>query len=93
MQKKVRVLRTFSCCERHLMKTSTKPASGRKGDSLLDETLNLVELSSNEIAAAGLAFPRPGFATRPRTPSWRTDGTIGTVLGMAGRMPARASRP
>jgi hypothetical protein len=75
------------------MKTITKTTSGREPDSSLDATLNPVELSSKEIVAWGLAFPRPGVATRAHAPAWRTDGTIGTVLGVAGRMPARVSRP
>jgi hypothetical protein len=79
-------LRAFSCLERPLMKTITKTMSDRKADSSLDATLNPVQISPNEIVAWGIAFPRPGSAVRPRTPSWRTDGTIGTVLGVAGRM-------
>jgi hypothetical protein len=63
------------------MKTITKTTSSHRPDASLDATLNPVELSSNEIVAWGMAFPRPGFATRPRTPACRTDGTIGTVLG------------
>jgi hypothetical protein len=74
------------------MKTITKTTSGRKADSSLDATLNPVEISPKEIVAWGIAFPRPGLAARPRTASWRTDGTIGTVTGVAGRMPGRASR-
>jgi hypothetical protein len=57
------------------MKTITTTTSGHKADASLDATLNPVELSSNEIVAWGIAFPRPGFATRPRTPSWRTAKT------------------
>jgi hypothetical protein len=75
------------------MKTITKTTSGREPDSSLDATLNPVELSSKEIVAWGVAFPRTGFATRARPPSWRADGTIGNVLGVAERMPTRASRP
>jgi hypothetical protein len=67
------------------MKTITTTASVRKADSSLDATLNPVELSSKEIVSWGIAFPRPGSGTRPRTPMWRTNVTIGTVLGVAGR--------
>jgi hypothetical protein len=72
------------------MKTITKTTSGRKADSSLDATLNPVQVNPDEIVAWAIAFPRPGSAARPRTPSWRTDGTIGTVIGVAGRMPVRA---
>jgi hypothetical protein len=55
------------------MKTITTTASVRKADSSLDATLNPVELSSKEIVAWGIAFPRPvagtprrhGSGTRP----------------------------
>jgi hypothetical protein len=47
----------------HLMKTITTTASVRKADSSLDVTLNPVELSSKEIVAWGIAFPRPGSGT------------------------------
>ena len=67
---KVRTSRAFPCCERHLMKTITKTTSDGKADASLDATLNPVELSSNEIVAWAIAFPRPGFATR--TPSSHT---------------------
>jgi len=77
------------------MKTMTTTASVRKADSSLDTTLNPVELSSKEIVSWGIAFPRPGTGTPRRTPRWRTDATIGTVLGVVGRRPSRArpSRP
>jgi hypothetical protein len=68
------------------MKTITTTASVRKGDSSLDATLNPVELSSKEIVSWSIAFPRLGPGTGPRTPMWRTDATIGTVLGLAGRI-------
>ena len=71
----------------------TKTTPAREPDSSLDATLNPVELSSKEIVAWGVAFPRPAFAPRPRTPTWRTDATIATVLGLARRMPARATVP
>jgi hypothetical protein len=41
------------------MKTITTTASAGKTDSSLDVTLNPVELSSKEIVAWGIAFPRP----------------------------------
>jgi hypothetical protein len=44
---------------RHLMKTTTTTASGRKTDSSLVATLNPVELSSKEIVSWAVAFPRP----------------------------------
>lgn len=69
------------------MTTMTNTTSGRKLDASLDATLNPVRLSSNEIVAWGTAFPRPA-APRLRTPSWRTDGTIATVIALAGRIPA-----
>ncbi len=72
------------------MKTITTSASGRKADSSLDTTLNPVELSSKEIVSWGIAFPRRGAGTPLRTPMWRTDATIGTVLGVVGRGPSSA---
>jgi hypothetical protein len=71
-----------------LMKTVTTTASVRKGDSSLDVTLNPVELSSTEIVSWGIAFPRPAARTPSHTPMWRADATIGSVLGVAGRMAA-----
>ena len=65
------------------MKTITTTAVVPKTDSSLDATLNPVELASKEIVSWGLAFPRP---TPQHTPMWRTDATIGSVLGVAGRM-------
>ena len=41
------------------MKTITTTAPRREGDASLDATLNPVELSSKEIVAWGIAFPRP----------------------------------
>jgi len=64
------------------MKTIKTTASVRGADSSLDETLNPVELSSKEIVSWGIAFPRPAAATPRRTPTWRTDATAGTVLGV-----------
>jgi hypothetical protein len=68
------------------MKTITTRASVRKADSSLDATLNPVGLSSGEVVSWGVAFPRPRPGTPRRTPMWRTDATVGTVLGVAGRM-------
>jgi hypothetical protein len=71
----------------------------RKADASLDVKLNPVVLSSDEIVSWGVAFPRlwdsmsqpvaqeAGFAARaPQV--WRTDATIGSVLGVLGRMGA-----
>jgi hypothetical protein len=75
------------------MKIPTTP-SVRKADASLDTKLNPVELSSKEIVSWGVAFPRhaPGTpqrvaetATSPDPKIWRTDGTIGSVLGTVGR--------
>jgi hypothetical protein len=68
------------------MKTITTNPSVRKVDSSLDATLNPVELSSNEMVSWATAFPRPAARTLQHTPTWRTDATIGSVLGVAGRM-------
>ena len=66
----------------------------RRADASLDTKLNPVELSSKEIVSWGVAFPRraPGTpqrvaetATSPDAKIWRTDATIGTVLGTVGR--------
>ena len=75
------------------MKIPTTP-SARKADASLDAKLNPVELSSKEIVSWGVAFPRraPGTtarvaetATSPDTKLWRTDATIGSVLGTVAR--------
>ena len=75
------------------MKIPTTP-SVRKADASLDTKLNPVELSSKEIVSWGVAFPRlaPGTpsrvaetATTPDAKIWRTDATVGSVLGTAGR--------
>jgi hypothetical protein len=44
------------------MKTITTTAPRREGDASLDAALNPVELSSKEIVAWGIAFPRPASA-------------------------------
>ncbi len=68
--------------------------STRRPDASLDMKLNPVELSSKEIVSWGVAFPRlaPGAssrvaetATSPDPKIWRTDATVGTVLGTVGR--------
>jgi hypothetical protein len=80
-------------------KTTTTTASARKADASLDTTLNPVELSSKEIVSWSVAFPRsvPGTsgrlaethtATELPHPMWRTDATVGSVLGALGRMAA-----
>jgi hypothetical protein len=48
------------------MKTITTTTSVRKADSSLDATLNPVELTSKEIVAWGVAFPRPVAGTPRR---------------------------
>ena len=77
----------------------TTPAV-KKSDASLDTKLNSVELASNEIVAWGTAFPRPGqgtlrvaatvasSSTKALNPVWRTDATIGSVLGALGRTPS-----
>jgi hypothetical protein len=77
----------------------TTPAV-KKSDAALDAKLNPVELANNEIVAWGIAFPRPGQGTtlrvaatvasssaRTLNPVWRTDATLGSVLGALGRLP------
>jgi hypothetical protein len=70
------------------MKTNTPIVSLPRADSSLDATLNPVELPTKEVVSWGVAFPRSGSRTRRRVPMWRPDATIGTVLGLAGRMTA-----
>jgi hypothetical protein len=48
------------------MKTITTTAPFREADASLDATLNPVELSSKEVVAWGIAFPRPAPADSPR---------------------------
>ena len=81
------------------MKIPTTP-SVRKADASLDARLNPVELTSKEIVSWGVAFPRhaPGTsrrvaetATSPDPKVWRTDATIGSVLGTMARKPALPS--
>jgi hypothetical protein len=77
--------------------TPTTPAV-KKADASLDEKLNPVELANNEIVSWAVAFPRsrqgrslrlPETLSSPGTetpsPVWRTDATIGSVLGALGR--------
>jgi hypothetical protein len=81
------------------MKIPTTP-SVRKADASLDTKLNPVELSSKEIVSWGVAFPRlaPGTpsrvgetATSSDPKIWRTDATVGSVLGTVGRTAASSS--
>jgi hypothetical protein len=81
------------------MKIPTTP-SVRKADASLDTKLNPVELSSKEIVSWGVAFPRlaPGTpsrvaetATSSDAKIWRTDATVGSVLGTASRTTAASS--
>ena len=71
-----------------------------RADASLDTKLNPVELSSKEIVSWGVAFPRlaPGTpsrvaetATTPDAKIWRTDATVGSVLGTASRTAAPSS--
>ena len=75
------------------MKIPTTP-SVRKTDASLNAELNPVQLSSKEIVSWGVAFPRRApstpqrvaeTATSPDPKIWRTDATIGSVLGTAAR--------
>jgi hypothetical protein len=81
------------------MKTLRITASVPKADASLDAKLNPVELSSREIVSWGVAFPRSGPGTSRLLaetgsssvkeiphPIWRTDATVGTVLGALSRM-------
>jgi hypothetical protein len=76
--------------------TTTTPVP--RADASLDAKLNPVEIGSDEIVSWGIAFPRSGpTISRPlgvaarsssgrSLPVWRTDATIGSVLGAAGRI-------
>jgi hypothetical protein len=78
--------------------TTTTPVP--RADASLDAKLNPVEIGSDEIVSWGIAFPRSGpsvsrptgvAATSSSSKSltvWRTDATIGSVLGTAGRIVA-----
>lgn len=68
-------------------KTIKTTASDHKEDSSLDVSLNPVELGSKEIVSWGMAFPRHAAREHRRASMWRTDATLGTVLGVAGRTP------
>jgi hypothetical protein len=80
------------------MKAIPTTPSVEKADASLDAKLNPVELANNEIVAWGTAFPRPARGTTLRVAAtvtssstetlnaiWRTDATIGSVLGGLGR--------
>jgi len=78
------------------VKIPTTP-SVRKADASLDTKRNPVELSSKEIVSWGVAFPRRAAgtsspvaetATSLETKVWRTDATIGSMLGSVARTPA-----
>lgn len=79
--------------------TTTTPVP--RADASLDAKLNPVEIGSDEIVSWGIAFPRSGPSmSRPRGAApvsssstrsltvWRTDATMGSVLGTAGRIAA-----
>jgi hypothetical protein len=79
--------------------TTTTPVP--QADASLDAKLNPVEIGSNEIVSWAIAFPRlrPSRSRRlavaplssssaKSLPLWRTDATIGSVLGAAGRIAA-----
>ncbi len=85
------------------MKAIPTTPSVKKSDASLDAKLNPVELANNnEIVSWGIAFPRPGqgptlrvaatvasSSTKTLSPVWRTDATIGSVLGALGRTPTK----
>ena len=79
------------------MKTITTTASVRKADSSLDATLNPVELSSKEIVAWGIAFPRPDLVRRGDTDlKLDPSPTVGIVPRSATKLPparVTAGRP
>jgi hypothetical protein len=78
--------------------TTTTPVP--RTDASLDAKLNPVEIGSDEIVSWGIAFPRSGpmmsrslgvaatSSSNKLLPVWRTDATIGSVLGAAGRIAA-----
>ena len=78
--------------------TTTTPVP--RADASLDAKLNPVEIGSDEIVSWGIAFPRSGpnmsrrlgvtatSSSGKSLPVWRTDATMGSVLGAAGRIAA-----
>jgi hypothetical protein len=76
--------------------TTTTPVP--RTDASLDAKLNPVEIGYDEIVSWGIAFPRSGPSVSRRlgvaatsssgksSSTWRTDATIGSVLGAAGRL-------
>lgn len=78
--------------------TTTTPVP--RADASLDAKLNPVAIGSDEIVSWGIAFPRSGPSMSRRLgvtatsssgkslPVWRTDATMGSVLGAAGRIAA-----
>ena len=86
------------------MKAIPTTPSVKKSDASLDAKLNPVELANNEIVAWGIAFPRSGqgatlrvaatvasSSTKTLNPIWRTDATIGSVLGALDGTPTAPS--
>ena len=86
------------------MKAIPTTPSVKKSDASLDAKLNPVQLANDEIVAWGIAFPRSGqgatlrvaatvasSSTKALNPIWRTDATIGSVLGTAARSAASPS--
>ena len=70
--------------------TTTTPVS--RADASLDAKLNPVDIGSDEIVSWGVAFPRSvpirSSSSSKALPVWRTDATMGSVLGTAGRIAA-----
>jgi hypothetical protein len=84
--------------EATIMKAIPTTPAVKRVDASLDTKLNPVELANNEIVSWGAAFPRPSQGASPRVakpaqalstkttnPIWRTDATMGSVLGTLGR--------
>jgi hypothetical protein len=70
--------------------TTTTPVP--RTDASLDAKLNPVEIGTDEIVSWGIAFPRSGptrsSSSSRALPVWRTDATMGSVLGTASRIAA-----
>jgi hypothetical protein len=81
-----------------MKKITTTTTSVPRADASLDAKLNPLEIGFDEIVSWGIAFPRSEpSSSRPVAVSakpssgksgstWRTDATIGSVLGAAGRI-------